>query len=363
MLVGGRAAHVLLGRWQLDVWHDHRSRQRRVGHPARRRCRSTTCSGRTRRPRRRGSAARSWSQGAGTPADTVYVADRERDGPDRGLGGDAGRHRLGLGDPGRPWLDCRAPTTRRPRRPAAPPWSGCSSRRRTPVSPTTTPPTTSCPELSTTDLLPRRAVRPLRRVRRRHRPRRARGAARPSTGMAGWRRGHARSPARRRTPSSGAAQPALRVPVVGLRRVRDLHVVAVAAGGRARAARMGLTPAAGRFGSVSKLFPAYRVLAILVGVLLAFCSLVVLPARYSRRRRLEPPAVRRDLEHPVGGPRLGLHRLRRGLVPAVAADPLVGSRSPPGAGLRPDPAGDLLGRARRHPPDPRRAPRAAPHRR
>jgi len=31
---------------------------------------------------------------------------------------------------------------------------------------------------------------------------------------------------------------------------------------------------------VSKLFPAYRVLAMLVGVLLAFCSLVVAPARY-----------------------------------------------------------------------------------
>ena len=31
---------------------------------------------------------------------------------------------------------------------------------------------------------------------------------------------------------------------------------------------------------MSKLFPAYRVLAILVGVLLAFCSLVVLPSRY-----------------------------------------------------------------------------------
>jgi integral membrane protein len=31
---------------------------------------------------------------------------------------------------------------------------------------------------------------------------------------------------------------------------------------------------------VSKLFPAYRVLAIVVGVLLAFCSLVIAPARY-----------------------------------------------------------------------------------
>ena len=31
---------------------------------------------------------------------------------------------------------------------------------------------------------------------------------------------------------------------------------------------------------MSKLFPAYRVLAILVGVLLAFCSLVALPLRY-----------------------------------------------------------------------------------
>jgi integral membrane protein len=31
---------------------------------------------------------------------------------------------------------------------------------------------------------------------------------------------------------------------------------------------------------VSKLFPAYRVLAITVGILLAFCSLIVLPARY-----------------------------------------------------------------------------------
>jgi integral membrane protein len=33
-------------------------------------------------------------------------------------------------------------------------------------------------------------------------------------------------------------------------------------------------------GSVSKLFPAYRVLAILVGVLLAFCSLVAMPLKY-----------------------------------------------------------------------------------
>jgi len=31
---------------------------------------------------------------------------------------------------------------------------------------------------------------------------------------------------------------------------------------------------------VSKIFRAYRVLAIVVGVLLAFCSLVVLPSRY-----------------------------------------------------------------------------------
>ena len=31
---------------------------------------------------------------------------------------------------------------------------------------------------------------------------------------------------------------------------------------------------------MSKLFPAYRVLAVTVGILLAFCSLVVLPARY-----------------------------------------------------------------------------------
>jgi integral membrane protein len=31
---------------------------------------------------------------------------------------------------------------------------------------------------------------------------------------------------------------------------------------------------------VSKLFPAYRVLALVVGVLLAFCSLVIAPARY-----------------------------------------------------------------------------------
>ena len=31
---------------------------------------------------------------------------------------------------------------------------------------------------------------------------------------------------------------------------------------------------------MSKLFPAYRVLAMIVGVLLAFCALVVTPARY-----------------------------------------------------------------------------------
>jgi integral membrane protein len=31
---------------------------------------------------------------------------------------------------------------------------------------------------------------------------------------------------------------------------------------------------------VTKLFPAYRILAIVVGVLLAFCSLVAFPAKY-----------------------------------------------------------------------------------
>jgi len=31
---------------------------------------------------------------------------------------------------------------------------------------------------------------------------------------------------------------------------------------------------------VTKLFPTYRVLALVVGVLLAFCSLVALPAKY-----------------------------------------------------------------------------------
>ena len=31
---------------------------------------------------------------------------------------------------------------------------------------------------------------------------------------------------------------------------------------------------------MSKLFPAYRVLAIIVGVLLAFCSLVAMPLKY-----------------------------------------------------------------------------------
>jgi integral membrane protein len=31
---------------------------------------------------------------------------------------------------------------------------------------------------------------------------------------------------------------------------------------------------------VSKLFPAYRVLALIVGALLAFCALVITPARY-----------------------------------------------------------------------------------
>jgi integral membrane protein len=31
---------------------------------------------------------------------------------------------------------------------------------------------------------------------------------------------------------------------------------------------------------VTKLFPAYRVLALIVGVLLAFCSLVAFPAQY-----------------------------------------------------------------------------------
>ena len=47
-------------------------------------------------------------------------------------------------------------------------------------------------------------------------------------------RGHAEHlPGRRRV--DRAAQPALRLPVVGVRRVRDLHVVALAAGGRARA--------------------------------------------------------------------------------------------------------------------------------
>ena len=44
--------------------------------------------------------------------------------------------------------------------------------------------------------------------------------------------------------------------------------------------------------TVSRLFWTYRVLALMVGVLLAFCALVALPAEVPRRRGQRPPAVR-----------------------------------------------------------------------
>ena len=57
------------------------------------------------------------------------------------------------------------------------------------------------------------------------------------------------------------------------------------AGGRARRQRCGRPVVSG---GVKKLFNAYRVLAIVVGVLLAFCSLVGLPAEVPRRARAAP---------------------------------------------------------------------------
>ena len=93
-----------------------------------------------------------------------------------------------------------------------------------------------------------------------------------------------------RRPVHRDPQPALRDRVVVLRGVRGVRVVALGARHRGRPAGRGGSRRAGAGGrapahwvgsrTVSRLFHTYRVLALVVGVLLAFCSLVALPLKY-----------------------------------------------------------------------------------
>ena len=134
-------ACVLLGRWQLGVWHDHRTDNsaavtRETPVPL------DDVLGKDAAFPASGVGRPVVVQGRWDPGDTVYVADRTQGGrtgfwvvtPVTTASGSAipvvrgwvtSRHRHRGGDPG-----------------ARRPWSGCSSRRRTPAPLTTTPTTT-----------------------------------------------------------------------------------------------------------------------------------------------------------------------------------------------------------------------------
>ena len=64
------------------------------------------------------------------------------------------------------------------------------------------------------------------------------------------------------------------------------------------------------------LFTAYRWLAPIVGVLLAFCSLVALPLKYLAAEGSDLQQFGETASVIWRRPRLGLHGLRRGRVPA-----------------------------------------------
>ena len=120
--------------------------------------------------------------------------------------------------------------------------------------------------------------------------------------------------------------------------------------------RVGSTPC-----RVERLFVAYRVLAMVVGVLLAFCALIVFPARHfaTEGSRCSSSGEQWSILWAAHGwvfiayvvVSFLLWRQTRWSVPFALLVVVAG----------PDPPGHLLGRARRHPPDPRGAPRARPH--
>ena len=109
---------------------------------------------------------------------------------------------------------------------------------------------------------------------------------------------------------------------------------------------------------VGRLFTSYRVLALVVGVLLAFCSLVALPLKYlaTEGSDLQTFGENASILWLVHGWVFIIYVVVTFLLARQAGldDPV----HRPGPGGRPDPAGDLLGRAVGGPADARRAPRA-----
>ena len=231
----------------------------------------------------------------------------------RVLGGDpAGRG--AADDPALPvvrgWVR-RRPTPRRRRPRARPSWSAGCSRPRAPARPTPTRPTTcsrSCapPTWSSTSTRTSTAPTPSSTRRRRRQP-----------GTAGL------EPADlEQLPEAGRftarAQPALRPRVVVLRRRSRCS-----SGGAACATRpppgqpeAGRRRRPGTFGAVTKPLRHLPRAGLrrrrAAGVLL----LVGAAAEVPRHRGQRPAAVRRGRQHHVGRPRLDLHGLRRGRVPA-----------------------------------------------
>ena len=110
--------------------------------------------------------------------------------------------------------------------------------------------------------------------------------------------------------------------------------------------------------AVSRLFIAYRVLAMIVGVLLAFCALVALPLKYLAPEGSDLQQFGESASIMWVRARLGVHDLCRGHLPAGATGPVerpVHRARPRG---RPHPADHLLGGAPRRGTGARRAPRA-----
>ena len=295
-------------------------------------------------------------EGSWLPDATVLVSGREHDGRDGywvvtpvATAAAAGRRsRSSAAGP-------RARTTYPRRRRGPPSWSAGCSRRRAPARPTPTPPTTCCPQLRIADLV-QRVDQDLY------------GAYAVVADRDGGNDG-----------TDGLEQATLeQLPDVGrFTAVRNLLYaiewwffgafalfiwVALDAGrGRGRRRRphaAGEEPRSTVGGRVKNLFNAYRVLALVVGVLLAFCSLVALPLKYLA-------AEGSDLQQ--FGESASIMWVAHGWVfMAYVVVAFLLSRKAgwtigvhhPRPGGRPDPAAHLLGRARRHPAVPRRAPRA-----
>ena len=294
--------------------------------------------------------------GTWLPEETVYVSGR--------TGGPTDADGVWVGDPGRGrrrgrrrcWWCAAGPPTR-PRRRPPPTGRGRPGRpaptlRRAPARSTPTRPTTCSPALRVTDVAPAPRRRPVRRVRRQHRPR------------AGPGRGHRGAAAAGRS-LHRAAQPALRPRVVGVRRRSPRS-----SGGGTCATSSPPRPWPGR----PRRTPYPRSRDRRPHPLPRHGVRRRHPARGPGARRTAPalrlPAVprgaargrpglagrRRHLAVPRRRARLALHDLRDHGLPALPQGRLGPALHPGDAGLRHRPDPVLLGRAPGHRPGPRGVP-------